>query len=361
MTTAPDKNKKLDETEALDTLKPGAKSVSDDKAISPSRVAMMKQILYMTSTLGSEDLTHLFASVDAQVKKNMAATVDASAANQSTIDMKGGNKGTNVKAPMITPNVAGTPGQSVTKEDLQVLFVGAELTEDFVEKATKLFEDAVETKAILKAAELQEQLDAKVKELDEQYATKLTAEITKIEESVDKYLDDVTVKFLEENEVALEAQLKSELNEALIADLRALFLTHNVTIPEDQYDVAEGMTKKVDELQKALDEKITEVDGLRKEALARDKKSAIAGVSEGLAMTQREKFEQLAEELEFDGDLAVFEEKLEAVKTKYFATAAAPKSNILEETFEGGNDVKEAVVDPVMDQISRAISRTVKR
>jgi hypothetical protein len=276
---------------------------------------------------------------------------DNSGKNQSSIDMKTGS-GPKTKDGM--PKIASiTPGQSM-KEDVEELFAGEELTEEFKEKAATIFEAAVAVKAMVVEEELREY-----------YETHLAEEVARIEaetaENLDKYLDYVVEEWMKENEVAIESGLRSEMTNDFLEGLKNLFVEHYIELPEDKVDVVEQMADKVEELEQKLDEMIGENAQLKEELVGAQLVDVVEELAADMALTQQEKFKSLAEEIDFDGSVENFKKKLEIVKENYFKTEKPAVSNIETETFEGEVVTEEVVVDPRVKSYVSAISRTVKK
>lgn len=257
----------------------------------------------------------------------------------------------NVKAVSAT---AGANKASVAmKEDVDALFNGEELSESFKEKATVIFEAAVTARV----TEI-------TSDLEEQYNTALAEETARIEselqEKVDHYLSYVAEQWMEENRVAVQATLKSEITESFIADLKGLFEQHYITVPEERFDVVEAMQEQVEEIQARLDAVMEENMSLKGELSESTRKEILASVSEGLTATQAEKLATLAEGVDFDGAES-FQRKLEIVKENYFPTDKNVKSqNLLEQLEEPAAPVA-APSNSIVAQYASAISRTVKK
>ena len=198
------------------------------------------------------------------------------------------------------------------EDDINALIAGEELSEEFEEKARTIFETAINSKVSL------------IKEdLEKEYAKILQEEIdsTKVEltERVDSYLEYVANEWLEENSLAVEQGLKAEMSESFLTGMKSLFEEHYVSIPEDKYDVLESMVNKLDDMEEKLNEQIEKNVGLTKR-LAESKSDGILGdVSEGLAVTQKDKLASLAESVEFESETD-YREKLVTLRNSYFPT-----------------------------------------
>ena len=215
------------------------------------------------------------------------------------------------------------------EEDVNALLGGEELSEEFKEKAKTIFEAAINAKV----AGIKEELEA-------QYASKLAEEIESAKESlaerVDSYLEYVSDEWFEENALAIEAGLKTEMTESFLSGMKGLFEEHYVSIPEDKYDVLESMVEKLDDMETKLNEQIEKnitLNGRLSEATAG---GILDQVSEGLAQTQKEKLASLSESVEFESE-EQYRDKLETLKESYFASKKET-SNAKSETLSEGVD-----------------------
>ena len=212
-------------------------------------------------------------------------------------------------------------------EDVNALLGGEELSEEFKEKAKTIFEAAINAKV----AGIKEELEA-------QYASKLAEEIESAKESlaerVDSYLEYVSDEWFEENALAIEAGLKTEMTESFLEGMKGLFEEHYVTIPEDKYDVLESMVEKLDDMEAKLNEQIEKNIGLNKRLSESVADGILDKVSEGLATTQKEKLASLSESVEFESE-EEYREKLETLKESYFPQKAVSPTAKKETLSEG--------------------------
>ena len=227
------------------------------------------------------------------------------------------------------------------EEDVNALLGGEDLSEEFKEKAKTIFEAA---------------LNSKVKEIEEslavQFEEALAEEIEEmkvsLQERVDTYLEYVAEEWLVENQLAVEHGLKTEMTESFLQGMKGLFEEHYVTIPEDKYDVLESMVEKLDDMETKLNEQIEKNISLNKRLAESVADGILDQVSEGLALSQKEKLASLAESVEFESE-EEYREKLETLKESYFSrtptTKAAPETQTLSE----GVDSTFAPVAGTMD------------
>ena len=198
------------------------------------------------------------------------------------------------------------------EDDINALIAGEQLSEDFQEKARTIFEAAINSKvSIIK------------EDLEKEYAKVLQEEIdsTKIQltERVDSYLEYVAGEWLEENSLAVEQGLKAEMSESFLTGMKSLFEEHYVSIPEDKYDVLESMVNKLDDMEEKLNEQIDKNVALNKRLAESKSDGILSDVSEGLAVTQKDKLASLAESVEFESE-SDYREKLVTLRNSYFPT-----------------------------------------
>ena len=198
------------------------------------------------------------------------------------------------------------------EDDINALIAGEQLSEDFQEKARTIFEAAINSKvSVIK------------EDLEKEYAKVLQEEIdsTKIQltERVDSYLEYVAGEWLEENSLAVEQGLKAEMSESFLTGMKSLFEEHYVSIPEDKYDVLESMVNKLDDMEEKLNEQIDKNVGLTKRLAESKSDGILSDVSEGLAVTQKDKLASLAESVEFESE-SDYREKLVTLRNSYFPT-----------------------------------------
>ena len=238
------------------------------------------------------------------------------------------------------------------EEDVNALLAGEELSEEFQEKARTIFETAINAKV----ATIREELETK-------YAEKFAEEVASAKESlaerVDSYLEYVADEWMSENQLAVEAGLKSEMTESFLTGMKSLFEEHYVQIPEEKYDVFESMVEKLDDMETKLNEQIEKNITLN----ARLSESAADGilndVSEGLAQTQKEKLASLAESVEFESE-EQYRGKLETLKESYF-TQKNVSTSAKTETLSEGVDSAPASVSGSMDAYMRALGSTLSK
>jgi len=240
------------------------------------------------------------------------------------------------------------------KEDMDALLSGENLSEEFVAKASTIFEAAVIARAeevvAIAEAELMEQFEAAVEEIKEDLAAK-----------VDDYLNYMVEEWIKDNEIAIESGLRAEITEEFIDGLRNLFVEHYIDVPSEKVDIVEGLAAKVEELESALNEQIQRGIELNKELNEQKKIEAIYTACEGLTQTQVEKLKSLAENVEFTTE-EEFVGKLETLKESYFKSdiKVADSSSLDEVLVEEDGETVAKSADPLMEAYSKTISKSLK-
>ena len=239
--------------------------------------------------------------------------------------------------------------------DVNALFEGEELSEEFQNKARTIFEAAINSK-------LAEVKEAVKTEYEEQLVEEVAAIKSELEERVDAYLEYVADEWLQENQIAVESGLKTEMTESFLEGMKSLFEEHYVSVPEDKYDVIESMVDKLDEMEGKLNEQIEKNIALNRRLAESSSDVVFAEVTEGLATTQKEKLATLVENVEFESE-ADYREKLVTLKESYFPTkTSAPKNtseNLSEEV--STDEVIQEDTTPRMQAYLDVLSRAVKK
>ena len=212
---------------------------------------------------------------------------------------------------------------SAIEEDVNALLSGEDLSEEFKEKAKVIFEASINAKI----TDIENQLN-------EEYNKKLTEEVETIKveltERTDAYLEYVAQEWMEENAIAVEKGIKTEMTESFMEGMKKLFEEHYVTLPDDKYDVLENMVDKLDEMETKLNEQIEKNVALNQRLGESTAQTIFNNVAEGLAVSQKEKFRRLADSVECESEES-YRGKIETLKESYFGakktttTTSAPQ------------------------------------
>ena len=279
------------------------------------------------------------ATDDTDPENNTKPTADTSARNKASVAAK--------------PSAAG----GSMKEHISVMFDGEDLSEEFMQKASTIFEAAVTERVNDAIAELEEQytnaLNEKLEEIEQQNVEELETLTNKL----DEYLNYAVAEWMQENRLAVEHSLRSEITEEFISGLRTLFAENYIDVPEEKFNVVEELSARVKDLEEKLNEAINENIELTASLNEMTCDEVFDEVSEGLASTQVEKFKKLAEGVEYDS-VDSFRKKLEIIKESYFSTGKVVKktTGLLEESFEGE---EEKVIAGPMAHYVKAISKNI--
>jgi hypothetical protein len=310
----------MDESVASDTLKPGGNT----------RAEMLATFTSLLSQLGKDDLSHFLNDALKQIDTGNVPTATAP-----------GKTGLG-QMPMAKLGV---------KEDVEEMFADENLTEEFKERAETIFEAAVHARVVLERTKLEEEFETALAEEVEEVRTEIT-------DKLDQYLDYVVEQWIEENQIAIENSLRTQIAEDFIGGLRNLFAESYITVPEESVDVLGELSAQVEELQARLDEEINAKMDL--EALVNEahKEATFDDVTEGLAATQIEKLRTLVEGIEYS-DIETYKKKLDIVKEKYFGEKTSSSTQLIREDTDGALD-EAPNVPASMAKYVNAISKTLK-
>ena len=246
-----------------------------------------------------------------------------------------------------------TKEETSVEEDVNALLQGEELSEEFQAKAKTIFEAAINSKV----AAVKEELEADhIKAIKEETA-ELKADLT---ERTDSYLEYVADEWMQENKLAVDQGIKAELSESFMTGLKGLFEEHYVSIPEDKYDVLESMVNKLDDMESKLNEQIERNVALNKRLAESTSDGILSEISEGLAVTQKEKLASLAESVEFESE-ADYREKLVTLRESYFPTVATSAQRDNSENISEESSPSEKNVSGSMANYLSTMNRVIKK
>ena len=239
------------------------------------------------------------------------------------------------------------------EEDINALISGEELSEEFQEKARTIFEAAIRTKI----AEIKEEMKS---EYEKSLVEEVAAVKAELSERTDAYLEYVADEWISENQLAVEHGLKTEMTESFLTGMRGLFEDHYVTIPEEKYDVIHSMVEKLDEMEDKLNEQINKNVALNKRLSESVADVILADVSEGLALSQKEKLASLAENVEFESE-SNYREKLATLRDSYFSANPSAQRNHSENISEGAEGGHQPEVSGLMESYLQTLNRVSKK
>jgi hypothetical protein len=234
-------------------------------------------------------------------------------------------------------------------EDVNALTEGHDLSEEFKEKASVIFEAAVKSKLREEIQRLEEEKEEQINEFVDGYKDELV-------EKVDKYLNYVVEQWMTENQLAVERGLKGEIAEDFIAGLKGLFEEHYIDVPNEKYDILESQEQQLENLETKLNEEIQRNIELKNQVSQYIRESIFVEVSEDLSATEKEKFGSLVEELEYI-DEESFKFKLSALKESYF-----PRTKVVSESVDTQDtSIENVEVSGSMAKYLQAITTTKNR
>jgi len=306
--------------------------VKSPTAVPKTKVALMASIQSAMATYDKKKLEGLYASM-----YGMKEEVEEETTATSIKEIK--------KVSAEDVNVA---------EDVEAMFAGQDLSEDFTSKATTIFEAAVVSKVneILETVtiDLEAELEAEKEEIIESMTSRL-----------DDYMEYVVEEWMKENELAVEQGIKAEITENFMTGLRNLFTENYIDIPEEKVDLVDELATKVTELETSVNEEVERNIQIRKELVEAKKEVVLRDVCESLTESQKVKMTSLAEGVEFES-AEDYAGKLETIKENYFPAEEVDSedTSVDAEPVELEEEVTEKV-DPGMQHYIDAISRSIKK
>jgi len=237
------------------------------------------------------------------------------------------------------------------KEDVDALFADdSTISEEFKSKVSTIFEARVEDRV----TQIEEEIETHYAGMLEEAVQTIKDDLT---EKVDDYLNYVIEQWMEENQIAIESGLRSEMTEEFISGLRNLFAEHYIDVPAEKIDLVSELATKVEELESSLNEEIERGIQIKKSLIESHKTEVVHVVCEGLTATQVEKIKSLAESVEFSTE-EEYKNKLETIRENYFpsGTKRADENQLHEEL--GDVEDKKVSSDPFVNAVAQAISKT---
>lgn len=250
-------------------------------------------------------------------------------------------------------------------EDLNVLIQNEEgLTEGFKEKAAVIFEAAVNTKVNeavqAKEAEIEAELAKRSEDLEEQYKTDIEEGLQEardgLVDKIDSYLNYVVETWMEENKLAIEKGLRTEIAETFMNNLKELFKESYIQVPESKVDLVDDLVDQVETLEDEVNKKTEEALAMREAANQMKRTMVIREASKDLAETQKEKLEKLAEGVDFS-DEETFAKKIATLKETYFAENAEKAVEAVEAAAEKVDEVTEESGDETSVEVSSVMEK----
>jgi len=209
----------------------------------------------------------------------------------------------------------------------------ATLSDEFKQKTSVIFEAAVKSK-----------LSEEVSRLEEQYKEELAEEVSSIKselvEKIDSYLNYVVESWMEDNRVAIQNGLRTEIAETFMDKMKDLFVESYIDVPESKVDLVDELAGQVEELEEKLNSQTGESIKLSEELEQYKRNAIVAEAARDLADTQKEKLAELVEGIDFDEDFA---SKVATIKESYFKKEIAESVDVVDEEPESVIEVSGAM------------------
>src|SRR5210317_316532 len=319
--------------DATKKVKPVSGDAQRKSAGAADAMPKLKEEQDETVEEGSEEIKE--ASKDEDEKKEMATDIDKKK------DMKEPMKASYKKEE--------TEDETIdVSADVDALVKDEDLSEEFKSKAATIFEAAVNTKVKEAKKKMHAGYEEKLKEESEKAKSELV-------EKVDSYLAYVVEEWMKENELALERGIKGEIAEDFISGMKKLFEEHYISVPDEKYDVLEDQASKIESLEKKLNEEIEKNVELNKVKSDKDRTLIVKEMSEDLADTAKEKFNKLAEEVEYSNETD-FKAKISTIKESYFGAKKDASSDI--DDVAVGESTENVDLSKSMAAYTAAITKT---
>ena len=290
------------------------------------------------------------------------ASVDAAEDKGPKAKARKGDKSNSEPMPKVTPgdpdkhSAKGMKAEDVEfdgdfSEDLNALVESeATLSEEFKAKTAVIFEAAVKSK-----------IATEINRLEEEYATQLDEEVTSIKtdlvEKVDSYLDYVVEQWMEDNKLAIQSGLRTEVAEGFMNKLKDLFVESYVDVPESKVDLVDELATAHEELEESYNDAVAKAIEIAEELESYKRKDIIREASRDLAETQIEKLTSLAESIEFESEEA-FAAKVATLKESYFSGKTA--TSVIAEESEDDTADEAVETSAMMESYIQALRKTTK-
>jgi len=240
--------------------------------------------------------------------------------------------------------------EDATNEHLQKLFGGENLSEEFMNKASVIFEAAVSEKV------------ENIRELVLQESAKLLEEevnktVNELATRLDEYLNYVVEEWMKDNKLAVESGIRTEIAESFIGGLKKLFETHYVEVPEAKHDVLEDLFNENAQLEEHLNEQIKVNVDLKRDIVAGQARAIFLETISDMSQVDAERLATLAESIDFSNS-DDFKSKLTIIKENYLKAAPIPAQDM--ETLTEQKDHTQ-VTDGPMSVYLNTVARQVKK
>ena len=283
---------------------------------------------------GAKAATDTKAAIDksepaqATPPKTKAGMINAMYSKMSKMKKKELEDAYNAMTSSYKPEGTEIDGEKIFEDDLKALVDSeATLSEGFKDKAELIFEAALKAK-----------ISEHVERMEESYAEEIAEETNRIHtelvEKVDGYLNYVVENWMEENKLAIESGLRTEISESFMKQLHTVFSEHYIEVPESKIDLVDELATQKDELEEQVNTTVADNVALKAEVEKLQRAAIVTEASTGLSEAQAEKLAGLAKDIDAD-DSEAFAEKVAQIKESYFKAKVTTQE---EEVIEEGND-----------------------
>lgn len=363
-----DKNKieEVEVNEAADAASNQATIASKPTGI--SRSDLISKLVAYASSADKIELADFIAKIGGADANGEVPDVNALYGASAAAGNATGNNAEKNKATLKSAGKHADPMPSV-KEDLELLFGGSDdLSEDFRLKVGTLFEAAVSTRVNIEKARIVEDFESLEAELKEEYQKTLDESIEEIKgemvENVDTYLNYAVAEWIAENKLAIQNNIRTQIAESFMVNLKQVFEEHYVEIPDDKVDVVEAIAAELEDVKSQLEEMLSENVRLTKVVDEKEINDIVTSVSESLTDTQKDKFTKLTEAINYN-DVEEFRKKVSIIKETYFpknnVEVKVAKDQLLSESVDEPPVVKSSTIDPNMQMYVSSISKILKK
>jgi len=287
---------------------------------------------------------------------NDAAEAKAPSAKKRKGDKSGGDA--------MQKGTAGDPEKASASMKAESVEIDGDFSEDLnalVESEATLSEEFKAKTAIIFEAAVKSKIATEVNRLEEEYAQQLDEEVSSIKEDlvekVDSYLNYVVEQWMDDNKLAIQSGLRSEIAEGFMDKLKDLFVESYVEVPESKVDLVDELATANEELEEQYNDAVAKAMKIQEELEQYKREAIIREASRDLAETQIEKLTKLAESVEFESEDA-FAAKVATLKESYFSQKTA--TSIIAEESEDDTADEAVETNAMMEQYLQALRKTNK-
>ena len=247
-----------------------------------------------------------------------------------------------------TPTASGSSEERM-EQHMSALFDGEVLTEGFKTKAVTIFEAAINERVDDIQIDLVEQYESALVEHMESVASDLA-------EKLDDYLGYVVEQWMGDNEIAVESGIRADIAENFITGLKDLFDANYIDIPDEKYDIIEGISLENEALQDELNEMIQDNINMRQTMLGHTCQDIFFEEAQGLVDTDVERLATLTEGIEFESS-DQYREKVKILRESYFGVSESNGEFLSEESYGEYTHPINKANGPAMNAYMGAIAR----